>query len=248
VLTNAGAVYYEAGHFDRAQASYDHALTLIQEAGALHIWVSTATNKHALLVDRGLFDDARALQDEIIAVSVEEDAARYLATLEGNVALMHYYLGDLKRTKQYVDASLRHADRFGMHHHRLSSRALLGLIALEEARLSEANDHAKWIGEQSGRDRMRTGDFSFIEIFLARWNTRLGRKQQAISDLEMAIDDCRERDFAAGLRMRLELASLLRKDAPLRAKQIALDVKERARLFGIHPVKEAASSVLLRLP
>jgi hypothetical protein len=161
---------------------------------------------------------------------------------------MHYYLGELDRTKHFVEACLKHADRFGMHNHRLSSRALLGLIALEEGRLSEANVHARWIINQSGPSRMRAGDFSFIEIFLARWNVRLGRLAQAVCDLEAAIDDCRERDFAAGLRMQLELAGMLKKGAPVRARQIAMDVKQRATLSGIHPVKEAATCLLVRLP
>ena len=246
MLTNIGSVYSDAGEYQRALQLYNDALALIQSSGALHIWPRTATHKHMLLVEMGQFRDARALAGDISAAWNEDDSYQHISTLERNIALMYYHLQDYERSSIHANNSLSNGHNIRFYSHRLTATALIGIAHLEAGRLSAASKSAADLLDQIGPRPKRLGDYSFVEIFLARWHTRCGRLKEATESLEAALKDCVNRDVGSYLRMKVEYARLMRRSDPVLAATLAKEVHEAAVRIGARPTAEQSELVLAR--
>jgi tetratricopeptide (TPR) repeat protein len=243
IMTNIASVYYEGGRYHRALELYKRATTCIQSAGALHIWPRNATHMHMLLVEMGDFEYARQLEREIRAGWVEGDAGHHISTLEANVALMHYHLGQIELMRKHAQMSMQYPE---MYVHRITCLALLGIADLEGGQLSAASARANEItcdGETSVR---RFGDFSYVEIFLSRWHARCGRYSIAADGLSRAKDAASDRDLGGWLRLKLELATLTRRSDPMSAQKAAVEVRDHAREIGATPTVERANLLIAR--
>jgi tetratricopeptide (TPR) repeat protein len=245
VYGNIAGVYYDAGEYSRSLELFNTSLEYIVRAGAMQIWPRTATNKLAVLVDIGRFDEARLLADEVLAKWSDADSPQHLATMYGNLAIIDFYLQDIHRMRDHAQYSLTWATS-GMSAHRVSSGALLGMAALEEGKIEEASDYAQLISDEVGA-RQRAGDFSWQEIFLARLRLRRGQLREALEGARTAADECRNKDVGGWLRLQLEVARILRRTKPAEAKTLADSVKQYARRIGARPLEEAASGLLFRL-
>jgi tetratricopeptide (TPR) repeat protein len=247
VLTNVGSVYSDAGEYDRALRLYNDALGLIQASGALHIWPRTATHKHMLLVEMGLFGDARAIAADISAAWNEDDAHQHISTLEGNIALMYYHLQDYEQSLIHANNSLSTGGNLRLYSHRLTATALIGIAHLEAGRLSAANKSAADLLDQIGPFPKRLGDYSFVEIFLTRWHVRCGRLKEATDSLEAALKDCVNRDVGSYLRMKVEYARLLRRSNPALAATLAKEANEAAVRIGARPTADQSELLVGRI-
>jgi tetratricopeptide (TPR) repeat protein len=244
ILTNIGSVYYEGGRYRQALDLYRKAMASIQASGAMHIWPRAATHMHMLLVEMGNFSEARRLESEIRSGWNENDARHHMSTLEGNVALMHFHLGDMDSAKKHAQISL---DNSEMYVHRVTALAVIGMACLDSGQLAEATKCAAEITGGNNNKLSRFGDVSYAEIFLARWHARYHRVAKAAEELRCAIGECEDRDIGGWLRMRLELAFILRRSDPYFAESTAMTVRERALAIGAAPTVARADALLARL-
>ncbi len=243
ILTNIGSVYYEGGRYHRSLELYKEATARINASGALHIWPRTATHMHMLLVEMGRFEEARKLETEIRAGWIEGDARHHLSTLEGNVALMFFHLGESESAKKHAYLSLQNSE---MHVHRITALAMFGFACLENGQLLDATRYADQITGNLEKSIRRFGDFSYAEIFIARWHSRYNRFSEAVNELKGAIQDCTDRDVGGWLRLRLELAVLLRQREPSFSERTAIEVRQRATQMGAAPTVARADALLAR--
>lgn len=247
IMAALGDIEYNAGNLIGAESLERVTMDGIRAVGAMNMWPLTNSHIHMLLVEQGRYDDAKTVYRDTRSQAGALEAIHTVATLCGNHAQMLFELGDFIGAKEANTEALEFISRVTSVWIHMGLRALGGLIALEQGRLSDAIQAAQFGKTKLEELGMRVGDLSMLEILIARTDTLMGHRVQAIGRLREAIWDYRERDVVCRLRMQLELARMLKLDDKKEARQLATDVFTLARSINARPIAERAESLLQRL-
>jgi len=248
VLGVVGLVAYDSGHLSKADALHRRALAEIHEVGAINTWPLTASNHHMLLLELGKFDEAALLSTEINRRASVMDTPQTLAVTAANDASMLYEVRRFSEAKAAVNKGLESDKRSNFVWVKLVLYGTAGLIAIEEGQLDRASELAEFGQTQIARMGFRVFDVSQMEILIARVASIRQKRAEAIERLQTAILEYHDRDLMCRVKMRLELARLLRPVDRSRARQEAADVFRIATAMGARPLAERADSFLHGTP
>lgn len=239
-----GDVLVYVGELGAAASCYRHAESLAKQSGALLLLPRVYHNQGIVAVERGDYSHALGLFQQASAMRSSAMADGHAALSLANV---YYELGEWDAASSWAERATGTSPYVPWWSH-VVAHGFLGLCDLERGRLASARQHGKEVArvlDERGGQVM--GDLSYPLILLARLESIENRTGGGVARLERAIDAYGNRETCCRLRLQAELARLLARSRPARARDIALIVREHALRMGARPLAERAQSVLHRV-
>jgi hypothetical protein len=247
ILTVIGLIEYEAGNVQTSEIIHERALREIKKVGAMNLWPLVATHAHMLMVEQGQYVKAKMLGNEIEARAHSIGDHYTLAVLHANTTWMLYESEDYPSAAECAEKVIPAVRSSGWTWIDLALTGMLGLCKLQQGNVAGARQLACEVSGRLLGVRRRMGDTSYAELLIARISALINSRQTAIARLRKIIEEYGDREAVCRLRMRLELALILKHIDKTAARHEARDVFEIARRFNTLPIAERADALLRRL-
>ncbi len=191
-LNNLARLYFEQGSSRAAEPLFRDAVQMWRRLGDRSSLSTTQLNLAALLIHQGDWDEALALQQEVLEERRRNQAggAKIASSLH-SLGVLHYTRGDFVAAKKNLSEALGlYLDTHGEEHTRVASvRGTLGLALHGAKRLDEAEVELR----QALASRVRLLGEAHSSVAISRANLAalcldLGRTTEAHELLEPALD------------------------------------------------------------
>jgi hypothetical protein len=111
MLSIVAAVKYQAGDLNSAEDLQRDILFQTERIGAMILWPLVGVHQHMVLIERGKYDEATILAEELSARGKDFDAINLLIVLNANVASMHLEVGDYVNAQRHAETAFYHLER-----------------------------------------------------------------------------------------------------------------------------------------
>jgi DNA-binding SARP family transcriptional activator len=224
-LFASGTAFLWAGDLRSARHAYDDVLATTDEFAPDNLLARLQSNYAVLLLEQADYTNAA----KFAHVALQEVGAGRRAYVYGNLALIHLRNRDFGAANQYIDA-LREShvttpqDWIPVH-----SAALCGLSNLLAGDMAAATTQANEVEAQLD---MAGGVVDCSHLHILRARVELGKDNISTAEriLLQGIKDIAHKEWIAGARLRLELATVYaRSERQLIARPIVEEILARAR-------------------
>ena len=246
VLHALTVLSYTLGNFPECDGILRRLIREIDSVGAVSDRPMALTHLHMIAVETGNYIEAEAIVAELDSSAIEEHLQTHL-TINGNKAIMLLDLEDYDAAAAAAKKGLAAGKGFRSVWHEIGMMGTIGLAELGRGNIVEAKRIAKWGKDKIDAFHWRVSDLSMMEMLIARISVLDNRRPEAITRLQDAIEEYRNRDVICRLRLQLELARTLKPVDRNEARNYAREVYEKARTIGARPLADRADSLLNRV-
>jgi hypothetical protein len=118
---------------------------------------------------------------------------------------------------------------------------------LEQGKLADAFQHADQGEAMLNQIGIRGWDLSHLEILISRARILRNKRDEGVARLLNALSEYADREVLCHLKIKCELARVLKSTDRNEARRHAKEVYEKASAIGARPLAERADSLLHRL-
>lgn len=243
-LHMTGIASYARGDLQSAARHFDQGLHLVSETGAVEQEPLLLNQRAVVYQEIGDYENARECYHRIIDLTHDSDSPRDRVIAYANLSAVALACQEYHEAERLSHLILEIGPEPSTWWSVPAAHGVLGSCALEEGHMARAEGHRKdLLAAMDGRD-FWAGDFSIVEVFIARIGWLQGRRKQAQERLERAIDSYRHRDFFCSSRLELQLAVFLLSSDKMRASGIAKHIHDAAVANGARPLAIRAEEVM----
>ncbi|HEY8485189.1 MAG TPA: AAA family ATPase [Longimicrobiales bacterium] len=246
-LSSRAVGWFFQGRIDLAEEGLLAVLELAERAAWVEGKLLHQNSLGVVLTEKGDHAEAERLFREALGIAAAAGANHELPIFYCNLSVLYYEVPDLRRAREAAERFLSCPQTEGTLWGLIMVWGILGLCALEEGDVAEAERCRREVLTHLGARDYWVTDLSYPEMLLARCAALEGEVERAVSRLERVIAAYQERDVFCCSRLELERARLLLDRDPEEARRVAGRIRGRAAAMGARPLVAKADAILERL-